>query len=115
MVASKNIGRLHKQIAIGALLHAMDPQQFKPKIPKTMKRLSIVDTPQEICTQYDVYFDGVKQRLCHTADVEKGIIIRFVHGMGRLPIRDRTGKYKTELLQGKVQIVLKGETPSAES
>ncbi len=103
--------RPYQKAMIAALLGATQP--FVPKVPKTMKRLCIDDTPHEVCQQYDVYFNGVKQHLCHTADVEKGHILRFKRGMGNLPVKNRVGRYDTEMLTGKVEIVPKGELPSA--
>ena len=86
-----------------------------PKMAQVPRRLCIDSTPAEVCKQFDVYFNGVKQRLCHTADVDQGYIIRFKLGIGNMPVRNRFGKYDTEQLQGKVQIVRKGEQPSVAS
>lgn len=86
-----------------------------PLVKDVPRRMSIDETPAEVCKQLDVYFNGEKQRLCHTADVDQGYIIRFTFGIGNMPVRDRNGKYNTERLQGKVQIVRKGEQPSVES
>jgi hypothetical protein len=72
------------------------------------RRLELGVTPQQVCNQYDVYFNGEKQRLCCVADVDKGYIKRYLRGVGRKPVVNKNGKYDMELLFGKVQIVPKG-------
>lgn len=67
-------------------------------------RLDIEVDTRLYCKQFDVFFNGVKQRLCQVADVKAGFIIRFKLGIGRLPVRGRTGKYETEMIKGKVEI-----------
>lgn len=56
---------------------------------------------------WDVYFNGERQRLCKVADVDKGMIERYMHGDGSKPLTHRT-----EILHGVVQIVAKGEKPA---
>lgn len=79
----------------------------KPALPK---RLDIRIHSQEYCKQFEVFFNGIKQRLCTEADAEKGYIVRYKLGIGSLPVQNREGKYETERLQGRVEIKLKVES-----
>jgi hypothetical protein len=79
-----------------------------PPTGPTPRRLELGVTPQEICNQYDVYFNGVKQTLCCVADMDKGYIKRYLRGIGRKPVVNKNNKYDMELLFGDVQIVPKG-------
>lgn len=67
-------------------------------------RLDISKDSQQKCRQYDVFFNGVLQRLCIFADEETGTIKRYVTGMGNRPIADKGRQVRTELLKGKVEI-----------
>jgi hypothetical protein len=66
--------------------------------------LDIHKDSKQYCAMWDVYLNGVKQRACMVADVEKGHVIRFKHAIGNLPVRGRTGKFETEVVRGKVEI-----------
>jgi hypothetical protein len=73
------------------------------------RRMDLLTTPQEVLRAHDVYFNGVKQKLCTFACMDSKIIKRYVNGMGNIPIRGRDGLMATETLHGDVQIVRKGE------
>lgn len=73
------------------------------------KRLELGRTPDSICRAYDVYFNGVKQRLCKLADVEKGRIIRYKNGIGNQPVAKGFG-IQIEELFGNVEIRRKGDS-----
>ncbi len=72
-------------------------------------RLSITDQSFEYCQKWDVYFNGMKQRHCTIADVERGYIVRYRLGVGGIPIANRKGKVETVRCVGVVKIVPKGQ------
>lgn len=41
---------------------------------------------------WDVFFNGVKQKLCQHADSERGYIVRYVRGVGSKPLSAETEK-----------------------
>jgi len=72
------------------------------------RRMAVDETPSGMHAAHDVYLNGVKQRLCIVADMDKGYVKRYVSGVGNIPLRNRKGNTDTELLFGDVQIVRKG-------
>lgn len=67
-------------------------------------KLDIRTDSAEYCSQFDVFFNGVKQSACVVADVKNKRILRYKNAMGRIPVRGRTGKYETQHLDGLVEI-----------
>lgn len=80
-----------------------------PRAVGPVRRLALGETPQEICNAYDVYLNGIKQRLCIIADMDLGYVKRYKAGVGNIPSKDRRGNAQTEMVTGNVQIVRKGE------
>lgn len=62
-------------------------------------------TPRPIINLHDVYFNGVKQHLCLIADVDNGMIRRWLYGKGNRPAEGSP----YEDVFGKVEIKLKGK------
>lgn len=90
---------------MGMQVSARVHKEFAGEVPR---RLELGLTPTHVCNAFDVYLDGKRQQLCTVADVDKGYIKRYVHGVGRKPVPNKEGAFDVELLWGKVQIVPKG-------
>lgn len=70
----------------------------------TPRRMHSGTTPASVCDAFDVFFNGIRQLCCKTADVDKGYIVRYKKSVGRKPVGTAT-----EVLRGKVEIRRKGE------
>lgn len=67
------------------------------------RRPAVLHSGQPGARLWDVYFNGVKQHLCLTANAVEGYIVRYTHGKGSVPLTKQT-----ERLTGCVVIVSKG-------
>jgi hypothetical protein len=76
--------------------------------PRTVLRLS--DGPG-VCSQYDVYLDGVKQNACTEANAEGGYVLRYKRNVFGAPALNRSKQPVIVRVNGKVDIVPKGVTP----
>lgn len=82
-------------------------QQVIAQLPVAPRRMEVGVTPQDVCSAYDVYLNGRRQSLCLIADVDKGFVRRYIHGVGNRPCPDRHGHMNTEIKFGRVHIVRK--------
>lgn len=116
--AQRHIDRLNKvraDTAVALAAAAMARAARTPLVDCPVPRyMSLDSTPRDVAAAHDVYLNGVKQRLCIVADMDKGFIKRYVAGVGNIPALNRHGKADTELLFGDVRIVRRGEKLAAE-
>lgn len=94
-----------RRIAAGARISQMVAAaiQCVPQLP-VPRRMEIGVTPPGILGLFEVYVDGVKQRLCTLADADRGYVIRYRSGKG-----NKATTKETETIRGKVEIRRKGE------
>lgn len=79
---------------------AREVQRFEGAAEMPIPHELSINTPRAITNMHDIYFDGVKQKLCSYANAKLGTIIRWTRGNGH--IADRSSPQ--EQLYGKVEI-----------
>lgn len=67
-------------------------------------RLDIDVDPLEVCRQYDVFLDDVKQTVCTVADVADGFVKRYKKSVFGLLIHDKHKRLIVETVRGTVRI-----------
>lgn len=81
------------QAMINAMVGAISPVPVRRYDGPTPTKMDIINTPAEVLTAFDVYFNDKKQTLCTEADCDKGFIVRYVSQHDK----------RTERLEGKVE------------